>query len=220
MLGAKRKKQIPNFITVGRIGIALVVIVLYFVGFYINRPTVYQILIPSFNLKICVSVPVAIGGGLFLIGATTDWIDGYLARKWNAVSDFGKFLDPVADKILVNGVLIVLAVNREIAIAWVVLLFIVRDTVVDAIRMYCSTRKLVIDAGWFGKWKTFFQMLGILVLSFVFYVPSNQYQTMGLWFYYLVQNGLLLVAGVLALISGFEYFLTFYKRIRINEFQK
>lgn len=215
----KHKKNIPNIITISRIFISIFVIVFYFIGIYNQKFFAYQIKFNLIGLQATLPTWIIVGGVLFLIGSWSDFFDGYLARKWKMVSDFGKFLDPIADKILINGVFIVLAVGNEIAIAWAVIIFILRDIIVDSIRMFCLTKNVIISAGIWGKWKTVFQMFGILFLSFVFFNSVNQYKSNNLWFYYLVQNGFVLLAVVFSLISLINYFNVFYRCIKVYEFK-
>ena len=105
---------------------------------------------------------------VFIVAASTDALDGYLARKNNQVTDLGKFLDPVADKLLVNSLLIYLCfkhsylgTNTYIINFWFVLIMIIRDIVVDSLRFIAASKKVVIAANGFGKAKTIAQMITI-----------------------------------------------------------
>ncbi len=100
---------------------------------------------------------------LFYASSLTDYYDGYLARKFNAVTNLGKFLDPVADKVLVTGVLTVFVWLQKVDI-WMVVLFVTRDTVIGGIRAAASADGLVIDAQSTGKWKAALQMIAIPLL--------------------------------------------------------
>ena len=118
-----------------------------------------------------------VAGGLFVIGAITDFLDGYIARKYNMVTDMGKFLDPIADKLLVTSALILVATDGTIippfgAIALAI--FVGRDLTVDVLRLLASGKGVVIAADKLGKYKTFSQDIaftlfltyaGILTLS-------------------------------------------------------
>ncbi len=139
---------------------------------------------------------------LFIIASITDWLDGYLARKLNAVSDMGKFLDPIADKVLVSSVLIMF-----IPLGWIealaVLLLINRDVLIGGIRSLAASRGQVIAAGNLGKWKTTFQMVAIPCLFLGHnwnFIPFDSIGYYGLW-----------ASVVLSLVSGFQYFMGFYK---------
>ena len=145
---------------------------------------------------------------LFVIGGITDWLDGYLARKLKSVTLVGKFLDPLADKILVSTVLILF-----IPFHWIeplaVLILINRDVAVSGIRSMAAARGLIISAGVMGKWKTTVQMIAIPCLFLEHGWPEFPFWTVG---YY----GLWL-SVVLSLISGFEYFQNFMKTNSLSD---
>ena len=99
-----------------------------------------------------------IAAGLFILGCITDFLDGKIARKHNLVTDFGKFIDPVADKLLVLTTLIML-IHLRMMDAWIVILILCRELAVDGLRMVAVTKGKVIAAGPLGKWKTACQMV-------------------------------------------------------------
>ncbi|MBQ9691314.1 MAG: CDP-diacylglycerol--glycerol-3-phosphate 3-phosphatidyltransferase [Eggerthellaceae bacterium] len=103
-----------------------------------------------------------VAAGIFILVSATDWLDGYLARKRNEVTDFGKFLDPLADKILVMAALIALVELGSLP-SWVVLVILARDFIVSAVRMVAANMGEVIAASWFGKFKTVAQMAAIVL---------------------------------------------------------
>ena len=105
-------------------------------------------------------------GILFILASLTDYLDGHIARKHNLVTDFGKFIDPVADKLLVLTTLIMLLHRRQME-AWVVILILCRELAVDGLRMVAVGQGKVIAAGPLGKWKTTFQMVTIVVIIFL-----------------------------------------------------
>ena len=108
---------------------------------------------------------------LFIIGCLTDFLDGKIARKRNLVTDFGKFIDPVADKLLVLTTLIML-VYLKMMPAWIVIIILCRELAVDGLRMVAVTKGNVIAAGPLGKWKTACQMIlisAMLILNFSVY---------------------------------------------------
>lgn len=104
---------------------------------------------------------------IFVIASISDYFDGYLARKYHLVSNFGKFMDPIADKMLVNSLLIVLLLNQahspnHMTVPLIaVIIMIARDLVVDGLRLVASERNIVLAANIFGKLKTVFQMVAI-----------------------------------------------------------
>ena len=106
-----------------------------------------------------------IGGILFLIASLTDFLDGYLARKNNQVTDFGKVLDSIADKMLVNGILIILAVESQISVI-VPVVIVVRDIAVDSIKMIAGQKNGAVAASWTGKIKTACMLTGLTLLFF------------------------------------------------------
>jgi CDP-diacylglycerol---glycerol-3-phosphate 3-phosphatidyltransferase len=152
--------NIPNKITLSRIAIVVGLLIALFVLDLI--PGVTSPLLGNSGINLIYLV-VAI---VFILGALTDKLDGTLARKWNQVTDLGKFLDPVADKLLVDSLLIWLIVphfgsaNLTISI-WCVLVMIIRDLVVDALRFIAASKGVVLAANIFGKLKTLFQMVAI-----------------------------------------------------------
>lgn len=164
----KRKEtcmNLPTKITVSRIIATVLLIVTLFTLSFIPNIQSPELGNTKINLVFLVIFV------FFLLASYTDHLDGKLARKNNQVTDLGKFLDPIADKLLVNSMLIFLAVpqlcrtyNGEQTIfisAWCVILMIVRDTVVDALRFIAAQKGVVIAANIFGKMKTVLQMVAI-----------------------------------------------------------
>lgn len=138
-----------------------------------------------------------LAGVLFIIASITDFFDGYLARKNNQVTDLGKMLDAIADKVLVNPVLIVLAANNTIPVL-VPVIYITRDIVVDAIKMQAASRGKVVAAIKSGKLKTASMMVGI-VLVFFYNIPFEFINIR-------VDLFLLFFACIMAVISACQYF--------------
>lgn len=139
---------------------------------------------------------------LFVLAAITDWLDGYLARKLQVESNMGRLMDPIADKILVLGALVMLlAMGRVDPI--MVFLFLARDIFIGGIRAVAAANKMVIAAKPFGKWKTALQMLALpllLIYEPIFSVPIADIGYYTLW-----------VSVGLSLISGVEYTLGYYR---------
>jgi CDP-diacylglycerol--glycerol-3-phosphate 3-phosphatidyltransferase len=155
--------NLPNRITSLRMVIVLVMIIVLLFP-YPTMPMMRfgQTMIPLVYL---------IAGGLFLIASITDFLDGYLARKLKLITNFGKFLDPLADKILTNSAFILLMMSPawlEVDIIlippWVVIIMIIRDLVIDGIRMIGVSQGRVIAANSIGKVKTFLQIIAILLV--------------------------------------------------------
>ncbi|MBQ6527558.1 MAG: CDP-diacylglycerol--glycerol-3-phosphate 3-phosphatidyltransferase [Clostridia bacterium] len=106
-----------------------------------------------------------LAGVVFLLASITDYFDGQIARKRNLVTDFGRFVDPLADKLLVLSALILLSVAGQLP-SWIVILILARDLAIDGLRMIVVKNGVVIAAGKLGKLKTASQMLYILLLIF------------------------------------------------------
>ena len=100
--------------------------------------------------------------GVFILASITDFVDGYVARHYNQVTDFGKFMDPLADKILVTAALIAL-VELAVLPGWPVLIILAREFIVSGIRMVAASKGTVIAASWYGKAKTVFQIIAIVL---------------------------------------------------------
>jgi CDP-diacylglycerol--glycerol-3-phosphate 3-phosphatidyltransferase len=138
----------------------------------------------------------------FIIASITDYYDGYYARKLNAVSNLGKFLDPVADKILVTSVLILLLQQKSVD-PWMIILFVTRDTIVGGVRAAAAADGIVLSAQSTGKWKAALQMLALPMLILNDLHPQFQNTRIG--------YGLLWLSVLLSLKSGFDYCLDYYK---------
>ena len=103
-----------------------------------------------------------VAAGVFILISCTDWVDGYLARSRGEVTDFGKFMDPLADKILVAAALLAL-VELQALPSWPVLIILAREFIVSGVRMVAASRGEVIAASWYGKAKTVFQIVAIVL---------------------------------------------------------
>lgn len=137
-----------------------------------------------------------LAAALFIIASITDWGDGYYARLFNAQSTVGKFMDPIADKILVSTILILLIPSGHVGPILVILL-LARDILIGGIRSIAAADRLIIDAKATGKWKTAFQMVGIpclLIETPIFGLPLVE-----------IGRGALWISVVLSVISGWEY---------------
>lgn len=173
--------NLPNKITISRIVLVVMMLCGLFVfSFFegVNVP-VYGLMDAKINLVYLIVCAV------FIVASCTDFLDGYIARSRHLVTDLGKFLDPIADKMLVNSTLIFLAVPTFYAPSdaqlhlnvFVVVVFILRDLIVDTVRFMAAKKNIVIAANVFGKLKTIFQMIAIpivLLNGFPFsYFDSN-----------------------------------------------
>ena len=110
-----------------------------------------------------------VAAALFIIASLTDMLDGKIARKYNLVTNFGKFMDPLADKLLVCSALICMIELRELP-AWMVIIIISRELIISGFRLVASDNGVVIAASYWGKFKTTFQMIGVVLL--IFNIPA------------------------------------------------
>ena len=106
-----------------------------------------------------------VAAAFFIIASLTDMLDGKIARKYNLVTNFGKFMDPLADKLLVCSALICMIELRELP-AWMVIIIISREFIISGFRLVASDNGVVIAASYWGKFKTTFQMIGVVLLIF------------------------------------------------------
>ena len=187
--------NLPNRLTISRIILTVVIIIILTFPFY-QVGIEFPMWTWRFKEVIEVDSRYIISGILFVIASFTDFLDGKIARKRGLVTDFGKFIDAIADKVLVNSVLILLATNAIISpIIPVVIIF--RDTIVDSIRMMAANKGVVVAAGKAGKAKTAIMMVG-LTLTFFYNLPFEIWNID-------VSTVLLVIATVLSIYSGIEY---------------
>lgn len=147
---------------------------------------------------------------LFVVAALTDFLDGYLARKNNQVTDFGKFLDPIADKLLVASVLFMIAIDGTIPNPWgviVVTIIISRELIVDAFRLIACTKGIVLAADIWGKAKTMVQCWTMpLCILLAFFEQCTSVGGAGLLTFQIICYILIGLSTVLTVISGVNYF--------------
>lgn len=145
-----------------------------------------------------------IAAGVFIVISCTDWIDGYLARSRNEVTDFGKFMDPLADKILVAAALLAL-VELDVLPSWPVLIILAREFIVSGIRMIAASKGEVIAASWYGKAKTVLQIIAIVLflVKDSLYLPT--FASVLDNPLYLVSWLIMIAALVLTVISMLDY---------------
>lgn len=144
------KWNAPNILTMIRLALTPVVVVLFLVN------------IPN-------GIGVFVSLGIYILACLTDFLDGYLARKYNQITDFGKFMDQIADKaITTSAMILVLLATKNVTATWlavvIVLIVVLRDTVISGIRMVSATHNIVISADIFGKVKSFFLDVASMVL--------------------------------------------------------
>ncbi len=164
-----------------------------------NKLTIFRvILIPFFVLFLLLDPENQayryIADAIFIVASLTDMLDGKIARKYNLVTNFGKFMDPLADKLLVCSAMICLVSTRQIP-AWIVIVIISREFIISGFRLIASDNGIVIAASMWGKFKTVFQMLMIIVL--IANIPVAFFQVLG--------DILMYVALVLTVVSLVDY---------------
>ena len=185
--------NLPNRITIVRLFLTLVIILLLCVPF-----SSFGIQFPKYDVNgVVVEFNYIIAGFIFIIASLTDFLDGYLARKYDMVTDTGKILDAIADKVLVSPILILLAANGFIPVI-IPVIYVTRDIIVDAIKMQAASKGNVVAAIKSGKIKTACMMVG-LVLVFFYNIP---FEFINIRVYLF----LLFVACILSVISAFEYY--------------
>ena len=189
--------NLPNKITISRIILSVVVLVLLILPFEKLGLAIPDIAVTA-TLRI--NIKYIICGVLFLIGSVTDYVDGHIARKYNMVTDFGKVMDAIADKMLVNGVLIILAYNHFLPVV-VPVIIITRDIIVDSIKMASGSKGKVVAASWAGKIKTICMMIGVTLVFF--YNMPFAFIASGLRIDYFF----VFVAVIMSIISGCQYYL-------------
>lgn len=143
---------------------------------------------------------------LFIIASLTDLLDGKIARKYNLVTNFGKFMDPLADKLLVCSAMICLIETGQLA-AWIVIVIIAREFIISGFRLVASDNGVVIAASYWGKFKTTFQMLMVIVL--ILNIDHPFFQILGVILTY--------VALILTIVSLIDYIV---KNINVLKEQK
>ena len=177
--------NLPNFLTIGRI-----------------------LLIPFFILfsnQASAGASIA-AASVFLFASLTDLLDGYLARRRSEVTQFGKFLDPVADKLLILSALILLVGNGRIP-AWIAIVLVGREFAVTGFRAIASSEGVIIAAEGTGKYKMFFQILAIIFLIIDF--PEASFHFVGLVF--------LWISMFLSLYSAGRYFIKFGRVVNLQK---
>lgn len=196
-------KNLPNQLTIFRIILGIIVIITMIFPFNMMNISFPKYLI---NDNVVIDIKLIICSFLFVIAAITDFLDGYIARKYNLVSDFGKMIDAIADKILVNGMLIALSGEGYIG-SIIPIVVVLRDTIVNSIKMLAGSKGEVVAAIKTGKFKTAFLMVGItlkLIGNYPFGLINVAFD-----------DFCIITGTVLSLVSGFEYFVLYRKYMKI-----
>ena len=147
-----------------------------------NKLTIFRVILIPFSVVFLLLNPSNqtyryIADAIFIIASLTDLADGKIARKYNLVTNFGKFMDPLADKLLVCSAMICLVATGQLA-AWMVIIIISREFIISGFRLVAADNGVVIAASYWGKFKTTFQMLMIIVLILNF--PGRFFEILGI----------------------------------------
>ncbi|MEH7226743.1 CDP-diacylglycerol--glycerol-3-phosphate 3-phosphatidyltransferase [Bacillus sp. JJ1566] len=180
--------NLPNKITVARICLIPLFLIIMFVPFGWGDVSVGSMTIPVSHL---------VGAIIFIVASSTDWIDGHLARKHNLVTNLGKFLDPLADKLLVSAALVSL-VEFGLAPAWMVIIIISREFAVTGLRLLLAEGGEVAAAKMLGKIKMWAQVVAVSALllhNWPFEFLSIPFDMIALW-----------IAVIFTVVSGWDYF--------------
>lgn len=164
-----------------------------------NKLTIFRVILIPFFVVFLLLDPSNqtyryIADAIFIIASLTDMLDGKIARKYNLVTNFGKFMDPLADKLLVSAAMICLIATGQLA-AWIVIVIISREFIISGFRLIASDNGIVIAASYWGKFKTVFQMLMIIVLIANIQMP----------FFTVLGTILIYIALVLTIVSLIDY---------------
>ena len=186
--------NLTNKITMSRIFLSIFIIVLLLFPIDAMGIVMPKIFV---NETIVVDIKYIIAGVLFIVASLTDFLDGYIARKYNLITDFGKMIDAIADKILVNPILIILAASGFIS-PIIPVIIIARDSVVNSIKMIAGSKGQVVAAIKMGKLKTASLMVGI-TLTLFYNLPFELYNLK-------ISDALLIIACVLSIISAAQYY--------------
>lgn len=186
--------NLPNRITMARIVLSIFIITILLFPFDAVGITTTKLFI---NEAIVIDVKYLIVGGLFIVASVTDFVDGYIARKYNMVTDLGKMLDAIADKVLVNSVLIILATTGFIH-PLIPVVIVCRDTFVNTIKMIAGNKGKVVAAIKSGKLKTICMMVGIS-LTFFYNLPFELWNLR-------IADVFLYVACILSVVSAVQYY--------------
>lgn len=191
------KWNVPNILTMIRIFCTPVVIALFLVP------------IPS-------GIGIFVALGVYILACITDFLDGYIARKYNMITDFGKFMDQIADKAITTSAMILVLLAASVTFNWlavlIVLVVVLRDTIISGIRMVAANKNVVIAADIFGKIKSFFLDIASMVLMLFIGLSyalkdgvSSKIGAMPIDYIRILGLTLMIIGAVLSIISCINY---------------
>ena len=192
--------NLPNRITLFRIFLIPVIIVIGVLILYLD---VFQKTLINVNGVNYLSVGNLIMLIIFIVGAISDFLDGYLARKLKLITNFGKFADPLADKLLVLALMIILLEQKSLLEGWVITIILAREFIVTGFRVVAASKNTIIAAGKLGKIKTNLQF-GMIILLLIIGPHNNIYQG-NLNIFEIIVVVIIYLTALMTVISGAEY---------------
>lgn len=183
---ASHTYNIPNLLTYGRIAAVPLIVLCFFAEGRLHGSDMAR----------------WIALAVYIVASITDFLDGYLARIWNQTSNIGRMLDPIADKLLVSSILLLLAAAGTIAgwTIWAAIIILCREILVSGLREYLALLKVSVPVTWIAKWKTTIQLIAI---GFLLAGPAGDkvlpYTTE-------IGIGLLWIAALITIYTGYDYF--------------
>lgn len=190
----RKNMNLPNKLTISRIIMSVIIIIILLFPFQMAGFEFPQLFI---NEKLVVDSKYLVAGVLFIVASLTDFLDGYIARKYNLITDFGKLIDAIADKVLVNSTLIILA-SQGFIHPIIPVVIILRDSIVNSIKMLAASKGKVVAAIKSGKIKTASLMVGI-TLTLFYNLPFELINLS-------ISDFLLFFAAIMSVISGIQYY--------------
>ena len=197
-----KDKKLPNRLTNFRLILSIIIIIFLLFPFNMLNIGFKKYLIDNVTI---VDTKMIIIGGLFIISCITDFLDGYLARKYNNVTNYGKLMDPIADKISINSILIILSAYGYIH-PIVPVIVVMRDIIINSLRMVAASTGAVEPAGFTGKFKTAFLMIGVTLKLF----GNLPFALVNV----AIDDFFIIAGTILCVISGFEYIKAYRKYIK------
>lgn len=179
--------NLPNKITLFRLLIIPVIVVISCIPSLQEKVLFYHVTLGNLIMLI-----------LFVVASLSDFLDGYLARKYNLITTFGKFADPLADKILVLALLIILIEQHTLLPGYVVTIILARELMITTFRILAATKGIIMQAGWLGKIKTTLQFIMVILL-----LINGSYTEIGVFEIIIIV--VIVLTALMTIISGIEY---------------
>ncbi|QJR44089.1 CDP-diacylglycerol--glycerol-3-phosphate 3-phosphatidyltransferase [Mycoplasma miroungirhinis] len=207
----KNKKNIPNILTISRLISVVIFILLLIIYAIINTNPTADLTILRGIMAIQYLLLV-----VFIFAMVSDYLDGYLARKWNVVSTFGKIFDPIADKLITTTMLIsLIAQITEIYFIIIVILLVLRDILVDGFRIYAASLNISVQANIWGKIKTILMSVSLIIIGlFAPIILSNELNNIRLYLFIITLP--LIATLIISYISGYIYISSYLKNSKFK----